>query len=98
MKSVPRSVRKRKKTKRLGKIEIVDRERYEGFDVDTKVELIRALIPLGLMNIYTLLDEEVITLAGPDVSEARRAKEVAFPWAVQTDYQKSLWFSDLSCC
>ncbi len=65
MKSVLRSVQKRKKTKRLGKIEIVDREAYEGLELDTKVELIRALIPLGLMNIYTLLDQEVTTLAGP---------------------------------
>ncbi len=75
MKSVLRSLRKRKKTKHLGKIEISDRETYKDFDVDTKVELIRALIPLGLMNIVELLDEEVIRLAGP--CHARKAGDYA---------------------
>ncbi len=56
---------RKKKTKRLERIEIIDRERYEGFDVDTKIELIRALIPLGMMNVVALLDEEVMRLAGP---------------------------------
>ena len=65
MKSVLRSVQKRKKTKRLGKIEITDRESYKDFNIDTKVEFIRALIPLGLMTIYEPLDEELIALAGP---------------------------------
>ena len=65
MKSVLRSLGKRKKTKRLGRIEIVDREAYAGLALDTKVELVRALIPLGLMSISELLDKEVIDLAGP---------------------------------
>lgn len=65
MPSVLRSVRNRKQTKRLGSIEIVDRDKYQGLELDTKVELIRALIPLGLMNIFELFDEEVIALAGP---------------------------------
>ena len=64
MKSVLRSLRKRKKTKRLRKIEVVDRERYRELELDTKVELIRGLIPLGLMHIEELLDEEVTALAG----------------------------------
>lgn len=75
MKSVLRSVAKRKKTKRLGKIEIIDRETCKDFDVDTKVKLIRSLIPLGLMNIVALLDEEVIRLAGP--RHARKAGHYA---------------------
>ena len=32
--------------------------------VDAKVELIRSLVPLGLMHIEELLDEEVTALAG----------------------------------
>ena len=33
-------------------------------EVDAKVELIRSLVPLGLMHIEELLDEEVTALAG----------------------------------
>ncbi len=64
MSSVLRSLKACKKTKRLGRIEIVDRERYRELEVDMKVELIRGLIPLGLMHIQELLDEEVTALAG----------------------------------
>ena len=61
MKSVLRSLQKRKC---LGRIEIVDRAVYQDLELDTKVELIRGLIPLGLMHIEALLDEKVTALAG----------------------------------
>jgi len=64
MKSVLRSVRNRKKSKRLGKVEIVSREDYHGLELDAKVELIRSLVPLGLMHVQELLDDEVKALAG----------------------------------
>ena len=51
MRSVLRSVRKRKKSRRLGEVDIIRREEYAGFDVDAKVEMIRALVPLGLMHV-----------------------------------------------
>lgn len=51
------SVRKRKKV--LRKVEVVSREHYEGLDLDTKVELVRSLVPLGLMYIEEMLDAEV---------------------------------------
>jgi len=54
----------KRKTKRLGKVDIIEREQYEGLELDSKVELIRALIPIGLMHIQELLDEEVRALAG----------------------------------
>ena len=41
-----------------------DREGYAELEVDAKVELIRSLIPLGLLHIEELLDEEVTALAG----------------------------------
>ena len=41
-----------------------DREGYAELEVDAKVELIRSLVPLGLMHIEELLDEEVTALAG----------------------------------
>ena len=64
MRSVLRSVRKRKKSRRLGAVAIINREEYAGFDVDAKVEMIRALVPLGLMHVQELLDDEVTALAG----------------------------------
>src|SRR3990172_7653215 len=63
MGSVLRRVRKRKQ--RLGEVEVVAREEYGGLDLDAKVELIRGLIPLGLMHVHELLDDEVLALAGP---------------------------------
>jgi putative transposase len=65
--SVLQSVKNRKqKTKLLNyeEVKVMSGEDYEGFEVDTKVELIRSLIPIGLMHIYELLDAEVQTLAG----------------------------------
>jgi putative transposase len=53
-----------KKSKRLDKVKRVERDAYQGLKLDTKVELIRALIPLGLMHGQGLLDEEVTQLAG----------------------------------
>ena len=43
-------------------------------EVDAKVELIRSLVPLGLMHIEELLDEEVTALAGERY--ARKAPSV----------------------
>ncbi len=63
MGSVLRRVRKRKQC--LGEVEVVARAEYAGLDIDAKVELIRGLIPLGLMHVHELLDDEVVALAGP---------------------------------
>ena len=62
--SVLRSVKKRKKNRKLGEIDVVRREEYEELEVDTRVELIRSLVPLGLMHVHELLDQEVALLAG----------------------------------
>ncbi len=64
MSSVLRSVRKRKKSRRLGEVEIIRREDYDELELDAKVETIRALVPLGLMHVAELLDDEVTGLAG----------------------------------
>jgi len=64
MNSVLRSVKKRKKFRRLGEVNIINREEYAEFDVDAKVEAIRALVPLGLLHVNELLDQEVTALAG----------------------------------
>jgi len=64
MSSVLRFVSKRKKSRCLGEVDVISREEYGGFDVDSKVEMIRALVPLGLMHVQELLDDEVTELAG----------------------------------
>jgi transposase-like protein len=63
MGSFLRRVRRRKQ--RLGEVRIVARGEYAGLDLNAKVELIRGLIPLGLMHVHELLDDEVVALAGP---------------------------------
>lgn len=64
MSRVPKAVRKRKKEKVLGEPEVINREDYEGMELDTRLELIRSLIPLGLIQVYEELDREVLELAG----------------------------------
>ena len=64
MHSVLRSVKKRKKSRRLGEVEIISREEYGELELDAKVETIRALVPLGLMHVAEVLDDEVTGLAG----------------------------------
>ena len=59
-----RPVRKRKKGRTLGPVDIIRREDYAELEVDAKVELIRSLVPLGLMHVEELLDAEVTALAG----------------------------------
>ena len=44
-------------------MQVLRPEQYEGFDVETRVECIRALIPLGLLHVQALLEEEVSKLA-----------------------------------
>ena len=63
--SFPRLVKQRKKSRVMGAVEVVRRDDYEDRDLDAKVELIRGLIPLGLMHAHELLDQEVRALAGP---------------------------------
>ena len=63
MGSVVRRIRRRKRS--LGEVRVLRREEYQGLELNAKVEAIRNLIPLGLMHIRMLLDEEVVALAGP---------------------------------
>ena len=74
MSSVLRPVRKRTKVRKLGRVDIRRREDYAELELDTKVELIRSLVPLGLMHVEELLDEEVTALAGE--RDARKTASV----------------------
>ena len=64
MGSLLRTAKKHKKSRRLGKPEVMAREEYGELEVDVKIEMIRSLIPLGLMHVHELLDDEVKELAG----------------------------------
>ena len=64
MSSVLNLVRKHKKGRTLGSVEIIRREDYADLELDAKVELIRSLVPLGLMHVEEVLDAEVTALAG----------------------------------
>ena len=61
--SVLRAVRKRKKVRKLGRVDIIRREADADLELDVKVELFRSLVPLGLMHVQELLDQEVTALA-----------------------------------
>ncbi len=65
MSSVLRTARRGKnKKRRLGKVRILRRADYAATALDAKVELIRSLVPVGLMHVAELLDQEVTALAG----------------------------------
>lgn len=55
---------RRKKSRRLGAVQVMDRADYTTADLDTKVTLIQQLIPLGLMHVQETLAAEVEELAG----------------------------------
>jgi len=64
MSKMPQLIKKRKKSKKLGQPNIIKREEYQEEDMDTRLELIRALIPIGLCAVYEELDREVSEMAG----------------------------------
>lgn len=73
MKSVLRPVRGRKKARQLGVVEVASREEFDGMELDAKVAMIRGLVPLGLMHVQELLDQEVVSLA--EGRYARKSEE-----------------------
>ncbi len=75
MSSIAKSRKRSKKTRRLGPVQVLRPEQYEAFEVNCKLECIQALIPLGLMRIHELLEEEVCLLAGARYTR----KSTAFP-------------------
>ena len=64
MSTMPQIAGKRKKSKTMGEPVIVNRSEYTAMEPDGRMELIRALIPLGLIAVYEELDREVEELAG----------------------------------
>ena len=64
MKSVAGRGQRSKKTKVLGTPDVVSPQEFAAMELDAKVELIQALIPLGLMVVSETLEAEVTALAG----------------------------------
>jgi putative transposase len=64
MRSIAKTTKRSKKIQRLGPVQVIRPKQYNAFDVDSKMECIRALIPLGLMHVREVLETEVCTLAG----------------------------------
>ena len=56
--------RKGKRKKRLSEVRVVSRAEYGEMELSGKVELIRQLIPLGLMHVHEELQEEGTALCG----------------------------------
>ena len=54
MGSLLRRVKERKKSRRLGEVEVMERAEYQELEVDSKIEMIRSLVPLGLMHVHEL--------------------------------------------
>jgi len=64
MRSVAGGGRRGKKRRVLGEPTVVSAEEFRAMELDAKVELIRALIPLGLKAVEHTLADEVTQLAG----------------------------------
>ncbi len=71
MRRMGQLVGRRKKSRRLEAVEVVGRSAYAAAGLDTRVELIQELIPLGLMHVQETLAAEVEALAG--VRHARKS-------------------------
>lgn len=76
-KNVRKTAFRSKKKRVLGEPSVLSREEYEGLDMDTKLELIQQLIPLGLMHVSELLQKEIISIAGERYKRYREPKECA---------------------
>ena len=58
----------------------LDRKAYESLDLDSKVSVIEAFIPIGLMAIEELLYKEVEELAGPKHKCKEKGKHRGYRW------------------
>lgn len=55
---------KRKYKKRMQEMDTLTHEQYQASTIDTKATMIQSLIPLGLMMVHELLEEEITMLLG----------------------------------
>ena len=64
MASLPHVVSKRKKSKIMGKPTSISHRDIAAMQVDARLDLIRALIPIGLAYVAAELEQEIVSLAG----------------------------------
>lgn len=64
------------------KAKVMTAEEYRGLQVDSRMELIEQLIPLGLMKVQEELQEEVRSLAGEKYSRGRNVRYGVNPGSV----------------
>jgi transposase-like protein len=64
MARLPHIVRERKKSKIMGKPATISRQDIAAMRVDARLDLIRALIPLGVAYVAAELEQEIVSLAG----------------------------------
>ena len=76
MKSVAKGEGKGKKRRVLKPVEIVSAEQYRDLSVDARTEVIKTLIPLGLMHVQEELCREVERLAGRRHERREEGKEL----------------------
>jgi len=74
MKSLAKTERKNKTNNKNREIEVITAQEYEVLALDSRIELIKALIPLGLMHASEVLQEEVTRLAGGRYERVRGGK------------------------
>ena len=75
MARLPHIVRERKKSKVMGQPATISRQDIAAMQVDARLDLIRALIPLGLAYVAAELEQEIVSLAG--VRHSRKADQGA---------------------
>ena len=73
MARLPHIVRQRKKSRIMGKPDVISHQDIAAMQVDARLELIRALIPIGLAHVAAELEQEVASLAG--VRHSRKADQ-----------------------
>jgi putative transposase len=88
MSRVPRVVRNRKKRKVMGEREVLRREDYEALGLDARVAMIRELVSLGLMEVYEVLDDEVLRLAGEPYERTGKQRHGRNPGSVRLAGQR----------
>jgi transposase-like protein len=64
MESILQVAKRRKKGRRMGEPWVLSREEVEGLEVNARAEIIRALIPLGLIGAYEMFKAELEELTG----------------------------------
>ena len=84
MGTVHRTRRNRKRKKCLSEVRVVRRDEYSEMELSAKVELIRQLIPLGLMHVEEELQEEVTALCG-----ARHERQEGRSWSFRLQRQQT---------